>query len=409
MSSPPSSPPDSRGTPSSRAPARAARDREPRPDPPPGAPGRPSDGARDPDATRDDRAGGLRRRLLRVPLFYKILLANAAILGLVAGGGTWLAFRLGAAGAGIPPWLLAAAAAGAGVLLSALFDAVVLRLALSPLSALERTAARIRSGASPEHVRVPEQPLADRNLERLIGVFNDMVDSLARYRARLRELAVGALETAEGERRRVAGQLQDDTAQRLASLLIRLRLARSCEDADERDRLLEELREETAETLEAVRRVARGLHPPELDEIGVDRAVRAFVRGLQSSGGPDFELDLDPVEDCLDEGARLALYRIVQEAVTNVHVHADATRASVRIGRGESRVVAEVTDDGVGFRADAERDDPGSGSLGLVGMRERALYAGGRLRVMSRPGAGTRVRVELPCTREPPGDVDGAV
>lgn len=340
---------------------------------------------------------GWRRKLLRVPLFYKILVANAAILGLVAGGGTWLAFRLGAAGSGVSPWVLAAAAAGAGVLLSALFDAVVLRLALSPLSALERTAARIQSGASPESVRVPEQPLADRDLDRLICVFNDMVDSLARYRVRLRKLAVRALETAEGERRRVAGQLQEDTAQRLASLLIRLRLARTCEDTDERDRLLDELRDETAEALEAVRRVARGLRPPELDEIGVDRAVRAFVRGFRSAGGPEFELDLDPVEDRLEEEGRLALYRIVQEAVTNVHRHADASRASVRITRGERRVLAEVIDDGVGFRVGANGDDPAGHSLGLVGMRERALYAGGELRVVSRPGVGTRIRLELPC------------
>lgn len=380
MSSPPLSAPDS---PSTSAPNRT--DGEPT------------------AATSGDGPGpdGLRRKLLRVPLFYKILVANAAILGLVTGGGTWLAFRLGAAGTGVSPWVLAAGAAGTGVLLSALFDAVVLRIALSPLSALERTAARIQAGASPEPVRVPDQPLADRDLERLIRVFNDMVDSMERYRARLRHLAVQALETAEGERRRVAGQLQDDTAQQLASLLIRLRLARTCSDAEERDRLLEELRTETAKTLEAVRRVARGLHPPELDEIGVDRAVRAFVRGLQSADAPAFDLDLDPVEDCLEDEARLALYRIVQEAVTNVHAHAEAARASVRIARDGNRVVAEVTDDGVGFRAEAESRDPAEGSLGLVGMRERALHAGGELRVMSRPGAGTRVRVELPCTKGP--------
>lgn len=351
--------------------------------------------------------GGWRRKLLRVPLFYKILVANAVALGLVAGGGSWVAFHLGAGGTGPSPWILAAGSAGAGVLLSAVFNAVVLRFALSPLSALERTAARIQAGASPEPIRVPPQPLADRNLERLIRVFNDMVGSMARYRGRLRELAVQALETAEGERRRVAGQLQDDTAQRLASLLIRLKLARGSTDADERDRLLDELREETAETLEAVRRVARGLHPPELDEIGVDRAIRAFARGVQTSGGPEMELDLVPVEDCLEEGVRLALYRILQEAVSNVHAHAEANHAAVRIVRHEDRVVAEVTDDGVGFRTEAEGSDPENGSLGLVGMRERALYAGGDLRIMSRPGAGTRVRVEFPCEKDGDEDADG--
>lgn len=366
-------------------------------DPSPPA-GRPVDEATAGSADRGPASLSLwsrgRRALLRVPLFYKILLANAVALGLAAGGGTWLAFRLGAAGADVAPWTLAAGAALAGVLVAAVFNAVVLRVALRPLSALERTAARIQAGGGPEKARVPEQPLADRDLGRLIRVFNDMVGSMARYRVRLRELAVQALETAEGERRRVATVLQDDTAQRLASLLIQLKLARRSTDPEERDGLLEELREETASTLEAVRRVARGLHPPELDEIGVDRAVRAFARGIEQSGGPEMELELVPVEDCLCEESRLALYRILQEAITNVHLHARAGHASVRIARRDERVVAEVTDDGVGFRTD---DDGDGSSLGLVGMRERALYAGGNLRVMSRPGAGTRVHVELPC------------
>lgn len=342
--------------------------------------------------------GRWRRALLRIPLFYKILLANAVALGLAAGGGTWLAFRLGASGAGVEPWALAAGAALGGVILAAVVNAVVLRLALAPLAALERTAARFQAGADPEDVLVEDQPLADRNFDRLIRVFNEMIRSMARYRTRLRELAVQALEATEVERRRVADLLQDDTAQRLASLLIRLRLARRCDDADERDRLLEELREEAADTLETVRRVARGLHPPELDEIGVDQAVRAFVRGVQESGGPEIDLELEPVEDCLTDEARLALYRIVQEAVTNVHSHARARRASVRIVRDDDRIVAEITDDGVGFRADREGQGPDADdSLGLVGMRERALHAGGQLRIMSRPGAGTRIRVELPC------------
>lgn len=348
-----------------------------------------------PDTPDLDRPGWL-DRLLRWPLRRKILVANAAALGLATGVGAWLASRPGGPGGGPPAWALVAGAASAGVLFSAAFDLAVLRLALSPLAALERAAARIGAGGSPETNRVPDQPLADRDLERLIRVFNHMVDGLARHRRRLRELAVRAMEAGEAERRRVARQLQDDTAQRLASLLVNVRLARRADDPEERDRRLEAMRAETADVLEAVRRIARGLHPPELDEIGVDRAVRAFVRGLWGPGGPETELDLAPVEDCLDEEARRTLYRILQEALINVHDHARADRVAVRIARGRDRVVGEVVDDGVGLPRDLGGRHREGESLGLLGMRERARHAGGRLSLAGRPGAGTRVRVELP-------------
>lgn len=346
-------------------------------------------------------------RFLRVPLFYKILIANAVILALVTGGGVWIAVRLGVSGNELSPWLLAGGAAGGGLVISAFLNVLILRRALAPISALERTAARIQAGTRPEAVQVPEQPLADRDQERLIRVFNDMVDTMARYRIRLRKLAVQALETAEGERRRVARELQDETAQQLASLLIRIQLVRQSADADERDRLLEKLRQEAADTLDTVRRVARDLHPPELDEIGVDRAVRAFVRGMKGDGGPQVRTELVSVEDCLGPEARLALYRILQEAVTNVYRHARAERAALRIVREEDQVVAEVVDDGIGFRVEAEPEDDEEPPLGLVGMRERALYVGGEVRIMSRPGAGTRVRVELPCDRSGPEVLPG--
>lgn len=371
----------------------------PRTDPPAAGP-RKTDVDASPDRTHPGRSIG--QSLLGLPLFYKILLANALALALLAGGGAWLAYRLGAGGSATPPWAVAGLVAAGGLAVAAAFNAVVLRLALAPLHDLERTAARAQAATPAASVRVPRHPLADRSLGRLVDLFNGMLDRMDRYRSRLRELAVQALETAEGERRRVAHHLQDDTAQRLASLLIRIQLVRRAGEEAERDRLLEELRREAVETLDAVRRVARGLHPPELDEIGVDRAVRAFVRGVQESGGPEMELDLAPVEDCLDGQARLALYRIVQEAVLNVHRHADAGRAAVRIARRDDQVVAEVTDDGVGFRPEAEFRDGSDPSLGLLGMRERALYVGGDLQVMSRPGAGTRVRVRIPCGAPPP-------
>lgn len=214
-------------------------------------------------------------------------------------------------------------------------------------------------------------------------------------RRRLRQFGFGALRAAEEERRRIARELHDDTAQRLAAILLRLRLLSAERTGPDRDRLLEEVRSELREAAEAVRRIARGLRPPALEDAGVAAAIRAHVRARLSDGGPEIDLDLAPVDDVLDEEAKLVLYRIVQEALSNVLRHARASKVDVRVQRSADQVVAEVRDDGRGFDPRVSPREDGRG-LGLMGMRERATLVGGRVSVESEPGAGTRIRLEVP-------------
>jgi two-component system sensor histidine kinase UhpB len=348
------------------------------------------------DPPPQPRGGRVVRALLRVPLFYKILLANAVIvLGGSFAGGLVTAHYVRAAPGRSAVDLVVLLAVG-GVLLSLVVNALILRLALSPLQLLEDTAGRVQSGDM--DARVPLSPVADRELDRLSRTFNAMLDAAAADHQRLRDVAARALGAAEEERKRIARELHDETAQRLAALLIRLRILRTQAGPAAMDAGLEALRTEIGEALEGVRRYARGLRPPALDELGLVPAIESHVRSLAEATGLAIDAAADPeVDGLLAPEAELAVYRIVQEALSNVVRHSGARRVAVRVGRETGLVVVTVSDDGRGFSPRGVMSEDGGG-LGLFGMQERAGYLGGRVEVASRPGAGTHVRAEIPVT-----------
>jgi two-component system sensor histidine kinase UhpB len=337
--------------------------------------------------------GGPLGALLRIPLFYKILIANALIVVLGTVAGTWVTASYVRAAPHRSTLDLVGLLVLGGLVLSVLVNALILRIALSPLKLLERAAGQVLAGNL--DARAPHSPVADRELDRLTRTFNGMLDTVAVYRQRLRDVAVRALTAAEEERKRIARELHDETAQMLAALLIRVRIVRNSPDPEALDALLEEMRGEIGESLEGIRRFARGLRPPALDELGLGPAIESHARHLTESVGIAIRVDADPLEEVLTPEAELALYRIVQEALSNVVRHAGATHASVRVSRAPGAVAVEVDDDGRGFDVAGVMAGERKG-LGLFGMQERAAYLGGRVEIRSRPGAGTRVRAEVP-------------
>jgi two-component system, NarL family, sensor histidine kinase UhpB len=351
---------------------------------------------------------GLARTLLRIPLFYKILIANAVIVLLGAVFGTVAIMAFLRAEPGHSPFELVFGLAVAGVGITVLVNAMILRLALRPIYQLEETAARVQEGDVA--ARASLSPLADRELERLTRTFNSMLDATAAYRQRVRDVAAHALNAEEEERKRVARELHDETAQTLAALLIRLRVGRGIADPEARDAFLEDMRREISSALEGVRRFARGLRPPALDELGLVPALEAHVRGISESIDLPIRIEADPVDGVLPRQGELVLYRIVQEALSNSIRHAGASCVHVRITRGSDTVTVAVEDDGRGFVMDEVMSGNGQG-LGLYGMEERAAYLGGRVEIQSRPGVGTRVEAEIPIAdRHPyaPKDQDPA-
>lgn len=332
-------------------------------------------------------------RLLRIPLFYKVLLANAALVLAVAVVAPMLTVRLVRLWSSLTTGEVVALIALASVSVSVLLNALILRIALAPLRRLERTAARVQAGEL--GARAPLSALADRDLDRLVVTFNGMLDSTAAYRQRLREIAVRALDAAEEERKRVSRELHDGIAQSLAALRIRLRLARAARDDAERRSLLDEVSAAIGAATEEVRSIARGLRPPALDMLGLAPAIESYARGIAETTGLNVDIDLDAVGGLLSPEAELALYRVLQEALSNVVRHAGAANVRVRLRKRAGFVEAIVEDDGRGFSVDeALRDE--RGGLGLFGMKERASYVGGTVAIHSEPGTGTRVRATIP-------------
>lgn len=343
-----------------------------------------------PSMRRPRGANGWLRALLGVPMYQKIVLANAS-LTLAAVVAVAVCLNREPIGTPVSDGLLVAVASlvlAGGILV----NGRLVWIALSPLRELERAAARVRAGDL--SARAASSPVADAELRRLVALFNDMLERLARQRAFHRALTAQAQEAAGRERKRLADELNADIAQRLAALLLRLQAIRKERDPARCEEKLEDLRTDVAATLEAVRDAARRLHPPELEEIGLTSAVRAMLRRLGERSGLHVELEAGDVDGWLSVEARAALFRILEEALHNVRAHAESSRVTVRLWREGATVHALVADDGRGF--DPEGPAGNGSGLGLFSMRERATHFGGLVSVQSGPAGGTRIHVELP-------------
>jgi two-component system sensor histidine kinase UhpB len=385
------------------------------------------------------------RRLLRLSLFAKILIANSAIVALGAVVGTYVTTaHTRRAPDGSPLEIMALFGLG-GFLLSLVFNALVLRTALRPLSRLERTARRVGDGDLA--ARVTLGAIGDPDTDQLAATFNAMLDSLRErtreteaYSARLRELSDKVLVAQEDERHRLAAELHDETGQSLSSLLLGLRVFRDAVDREDVDRdqlqrQAADLAEMARETLDGVRRLALELRPRMLDDLGLATALRAYADewAQRTRIALRFDGAVDPRID-IPAPAEIAVYRMVQEALANVAKHSGATSAAVSLEIVDDALVAEVRDNGSGLARMPPRTTPedrrqamggngtvasGSGTrvervehvagglsagLGLFSIQERIKLAGGTFEVRSAAGQGTALRAVIPL---PPDRGDG--
>jgi signal transduction histidine kinase len=200
------------------------------------------------------------------------------------------------------------------------------------------------------------------------------------------------VEAQELERTRLARELHDETGQALTSILLGLKSIEDRASGDEDRVAVKELRDLVVSTLQDVRRLAVELRPAALDDFGLVPAIERLRDTMEEQGGPTVEIQSRLGDERLPPEIETALYRIVQESMTNVLRHAQASRVTVRLSRSEDLITLVVHDDGKGF----EEDDVREGGLGLIGMRERVALLGGRLGVDSSEGAGTMLRAEVP-------------
>ena len=214
----------------------------------------------------------------------------------------------------------------------------------------------------------------------------DLADRVARDALRR------VVEGQELERRRLARELHDETGQALTSILLGLKHVEEASSPESARAAAAELREQIVDTLQNVRRLAVELRPSALDDFGLAPALERLAEAFGEQSGITVDIQTNVEAQRLSPEVETALYRIVQEALTNVAKHAEATSVSIVVTRRENSVTAVIEDDGQGFGAGGGTGD----GLGLVGMKERVGLLGGRLALESTEGAGTTVVAEVP-------------
>lgn len=330
----------------------------------------------------------IRNAFLRVPLFYKLTLANAGVVALAALLSQFL--LLGAA-----PELdlgsltgIVGGSAAIAVAVGILVNAALVRLALGPLRRLEETAGAVSAGHL--DARAGTSPLADRDLEELMACFDRMLDSVQRTRDRERGLAYRLVESEERTRRGIARDLYDDTAQRLAAILLYAPRIRSAGDGVDPDRVADRLRADLTDILDGVRAAARRLRPPELDELGVTAALQAEARLVSVRSGIPVVVEQEGDLPTLARPSQVTLFRLVQELLSDPA--SDGADDGVRV-----RLLARDGYFECRLRAgpDPVRRD-GRGAGGLDALNERASWIGGEVALDDDPDGGQSVRIRVP-------------
>jgi two-component system sensor histidine kinase UhpB len=312
-------------------------------------------------------------------LSWRVFAVNAAVL-VVSGVVAVVVFSPGTISSPVATKELVIVAGAMVVML--VVNRVLLAREVAPL---EHVAAAMR--AADPLASVPPLPEPGRPSEAsdLAIAFNEMSLRLEDERRESTRRALGAQ---EAERLRIARELHDEVGQQLTALLLQLSSARR-QAGSELQPTLAETHGLARGALEDIRRVARELRPEALDDLGLPAALAALCERLGQQAGLTVDRDVQPVLPPLSEEEELVLYRVAQEALTNVLRHAGVDRAQLSLQVRGDDLVLEVHDRGRGFEVAHAAEN------GMLGMRERALLVGGGLDVSSHPGTGTVVRLRL--------------
>ena len=311
-----------------------------------------------------------------IPLFWRIFIPNATVLG--------------AAGA----VLAEKPANGRELVLATGFvtllaiNLLIMRRSFSPLARLASLMRAVDPLEPGQRVPVlgPESEVT-----LVADSFNEMLDRLEFER---RDSARRESSAQEAERRHIARELHDELGQRLTALALQLDRMAAGTAGDQRAAAAG-ARDAALGSVELVRSLAKRLRPEILDELGLSAALTALCRRIADGTGLSISTHLD-LRARLDPDTELAVYRVVQESLTNVVRHASASQASVTLSQEPGAVVATISDDGTGIPGDAAES-------GIRQMRERALLVGGRLDLVRRPEGGTLVELRLPDGGSPRG------
>ena len=211
------------------------------------------------------------------------------------------------------------------------------------------------------------------------------------------------IESQEQDRKRVAAELHDSLGQSLA--IIKSRAALSLSQPENHEKAIEQMEEIAAAAVHAideVREIAYNLRPYQLDRLGLTKALETMLKKTVDSNVIKLKLEIDNVDGIFEKESEINLYRIVQESVSNILKHADATEARVAIKKDERKIEISIQDNGKGFNPEAASfREPGRGGFGLFGIAERVRMMSGQHMVDSAPGSGTTVTIKFDRTIKP--------
>ena len=241
-------------------------------------------------------------------------------------------------------------------------------------------------------------PGPDGKAVRAIGIIQDITDR-ARAEEDLRQLSQQLLRARDDDRRHVARELHESAGQTLAALKMTLgRLRDSLPDGgDPASELLQSANNLADAAIREVRTISYLMHPPLLDEAGLGSALRWYAEGFSKRSGIEVRVEVPDDFGRHSQEIETTVFRIVQEALTNVHRYSGSRTATIRLARGARQIVAEVRDEGCGL--DPSNSPPNRHApygVGIEGMRERVKHLGGAFELESTPGRGTTVWVILP-------------
>jgi PAS domain S-box-containing protein len=257
----------------------------------------------------------------------------------------------------------------------------------------------VRSDGTEFSAEIALGPLQFRNQACTIAIVRDVSErkeleaERAEQERQFRELSSRLVEVQEAERRQLSTELHDRTSPQLAAIQINLKMlghlvgARETEDVRA---LLDDTAQLIADTTVGIREISSNLRPAVLDDGGLLPALAAYAQQFAQRTGIAVDLHTDEATSTLAPGVQSSVFRIVQEALTNCVKHAQARHVTIRLSTGEGHLLTlTVTDDGIGFDVESQS----TRGLGLLTMRERAEFLGGRFRLHTRPGHGTRIVV----------------
>lgn len=262
-----------------------------------------------------------------------------------------------------------------------------------------RSISRLQQKAQALEAEVAERRLVEEALRRTKAQLESLVEQRT---AALRQLSSRLLNLQDGERRRIARELHDSFGQYLTGLKLNVDLM---QQSPGRTELLPEMELLVQQCISEVRTLSYLLHPPTIDAAGFASAASWFVEGFGQRSGIKVTLDVPSNVSRLPDAIEIALFRVLQEAFTNVHRHSGASEAQVSISAHAEEVVLEVRDNGRGIPEERLANFHATGAgmgVGLAGIRERAWELGGKLRLVSDSnGTSLRVAIPVPGTMRP--------